>query len=273
MSKIVYYYCKTETFKSLLQSGSLWLTDLTKSNDEEEVIRTFKILWSKVKTILQQTDLDKELLEGQIERIDEAMSCQIISDIPFGCCFCDENDLVQQWNEYGGYGDGVSIGFDLEWFGIPNDYPITSTDLMQSIGYERVYYDLPGSAEQFATIFYEAIKKYGVLAWLKIILPTLKHYSGFIKNPSFKDERETRIVFYPGDKTTGELDGLSELIEAPKPHYCLAWKRKGSYALQSIMIGSSCTLSEERIIELLRNSGIKEPIPITYSDCSYRERL
>ena len=38
---LVYHYCTVETFKSILQSKVLWLCDLTDSNDEQEVIRTF----------------------------------------------------------------------------------------------------------------------------------------------------------------------------------------------------------------------------------------
>ena len=42
---LVYHYCTVETFKSILQSKVLWLCDLTDSNDEQEVIRTFVVLW------------------------------------------------------------------------------------------------------------------------------------------------------------------------------------------------------------------------------------
>lgn len=41
---IVYHYCTTETFRNILKSKVLWLSDLTDSNDDQEVIRTFKNL-------------------------------------------------------------------------------------------------------------------------------------------------------------------------------------------------------------------------------------
>ena len=35
----------SKTFKNILKSKVLWLCDLTDSNDEQEVIRTFVVLW------------------------------------------------------------------------------------------------------------------------------------------------------------------------------------------------------------------------------------
>ena len=43
----LYHNCIT--FKSVLQSKTLWLTQIVKSNDTEEVVRTFDIIWNKIK--------------------------------------------------------------------------------------------------------------------------------------------------------------------------------------------------------------------------------
>ena len=51
---VFYYYCKLSTFKSMLHSKTLWLTDLTKSNDAEEVFRAYCNLWNRVKLLLEQ---------------------------------------------------------------------------------------------------------------------------------------------------------------------------------------------------------------------------
>ena len=45
-----------------MQSKVLWLCDLTDSNDEQEVIRTFVVLWERVKKRLEQTDIPKDVL-------------------------------------------------------------------------------------------------------------------------------------------------------------------------------------------------------------------
>lgn len=51
-SYLVYHYCTVDTFKSILKSKVLWLCDLTDSNDEQEVIRTFVVLWEGVRRTL-----------------------------------------------------------------------------------------------------------------------------------------------------------------------------------------------------------------------------
>lgn len=41
----VYHYCTVDTFKNIMDSKVLWLSDLTDSNDDQEVVRTFVVLW------------------------------------------------------------------------------------------------------------------------------------------------------------------------------------------------------------------------------------
>ena len=54
-----------------MSSKVLWLSDLTDSNDDQEVERTFVNLWEGVKKRLRQTDLPKDTLEQTIDLIDK----------------------------------------------------------------------------------------------------------------------------------------------------------------------------------------------------------
>lgn len=49
-SYMAYHYCTVETFKKIMSSKVLWLSDLTDSNDDQEVKRTFVNLWEGKKT-------------------------------------------------------------------------------------------------------------------------------------------------------------------------------------------------------------------------------
>lgn len=271
---VLYYYCKMNTFKSMLKTKTLWLTDLTKSNDSEEVIRAYRSLWKRIRVHLDATDIDKALLASQFEMLDSTFEIQSIVDIPYGCCFCSENDLVQQWREYGDDGYGVAVGFDLDSIpGLTHQYPITSADITQAIGYEKVIYDSAQLEQDLSHICYDAMRIYGNHAWMMAILPTFKHYAGFIKNPTFRDEKETRIVFYPEDNFIDTLDGLSGRETNVVPHYCLSWINNGVSALRSVTIGYANDTKMEEIAELLKQAGIKDDIQITHSECSYRNRL
>ena len=46
---LVYYYCKKEDFENIIKSKSLWLTRIIDSNDSEEIKRTLRIIWGKIK--------------------------------------------------------------------------------------------------------------------------------------------------------------------------------------------------------------------------------
>lgn len=268
-----YYYCKMGTFKSMLESKTLWLTDLTKSNDSQEVMRAYQNLWERVKNQLKETDIDKKLLFSQFEMLASTFQIQSVVDVPFGCCFCSEKDLVQQWKEYGENGAGVSVGFDLDSIsGLTRQYPITSADITHAIGYEAVIYDSEQLEAEFTQICYCAIKQFGNKAWIMGILPTFKHYAGFIKNPTFRDEKETRIVYYPSEQFETSIPGLSGLETNVVPHYCLSWADRTTSAIRSITIGYNNHSNEKEIKNLLAMAGIRDEIKIFWSECSYRDR-
>lgn len=79
---LVYHYCSVETFKNILQSKVLWLCDLTDSNDEQEVIRTFVVLWKRVKKRLEQTDIPNAVLGNAFQLIDQQFKTEIQTDTP-----------------------------------------------------------------------------------------------------------------------------------------------------------------------------------------------
>ena len=260
--------------RSILKSKCLWLNNLTQSNDSQEVLRLYQNIWEDIKAHLQNSDLDPDVVAFVAEQIECAREPQLFSDVPFGCCFCYENDLVQQWNEYGDRGQGVSIGFDLDWFGIRRQCPITSVDINAAIGYEAVYYDSVSLRDRFFQIFYQAIREEGKTAWILSILPTLKHYAGLVKNPSFRDEKEIRMLFYPCSRFQNSFPGLSSLRTNKRDHYCLDWANGSSCAMRSVTVGYACEHSPEEVVALIDRAGIAgtENVAVNKSDCSYRSR-
>ena len=99
---IFYHYGSVETFENIPTSKVLWLSNLTKSNDGEEVIRTFQILWERVKQRLTNSDLEQEMVTKVIKMLDQQYKIEVQTHLPCGCSFCHSGDLLQQWQEYGG---------------------------------------------------------------------------------------------------------------------------------------------------------------------------
>lgn len=87
---------------------------------------------------------------------------------------------------------------------------------------------------------------------------TLKHYSAFIKNPTFQDEREVRIVYYP--HKTHDVDSVSEIsihLDDQIPHCALPWaKSNGTWAIKEIIIGTNCKYTENEIKKMLIKHNI-----------------
>lgn len=273
---IFYHYCSVETFKNILKSKVLWLSDLTKSNDDEEVTRTFQILWKRVRQRLLESDLDQEIVIREIEMLDQQYELEVQMYPPYGCCFCLSEDVLQQWQEYGDKTKGVVLGFDFNWFSdIEHQMPHPSINIKQAIGYSEVLYHNKELENGFFEICYDEIKEHGLSAWIMGIRPTFKHYSAFIKNPTFFGEYETRIVYYPSDDhdyTIGSLNIMGP-IDKPFKHYCLPWtKGSGDNALCKIGLGCNCKLTHEDVQNLLNEAGLMGRFKLFNSQCSYRLR-
>lgn len=275
---LVYHYCTVETFKNILQSKVLWLCDLTDSNDEQEVIRTFSSIWEGVKKRLKGTDIPKQILDNAIQLIDQQYETEIQTEPPYGVCFCQKEDISSQWIEYGDRTKGLSLGFDINWFihndGIKQQKPHPNIIQSNSIGCDTVIYHSEEFEEQMADVCYRALKEQGMLAWIKCICPTFKHYSGFVKNPTFASEAEIRIVYYPieGVKFERYDVSVSNLKTNVKKHYEIPWIKGSSKALKSVCIGHNCELSKADVRRLLAENGIGTDIQIKQSECTYRIR-
>lgn len=273
---ILYHYCSVEKFKQILSSKVIWLSDLTKSNDKNEVIQTFGVLWSAVKERLLYCDLDKDIVMQEIEALDKQFDLELLVDAPYGCCFCIGGDELQQWQEYGDRTKGVVLGFDFDWFiGLHQHMPHPSVNIENAIGYNAVLYQNQEIEDNFYKACYDAIKEYGLSAWIYTIRTTFKHYSAFIKNPSNYGEYETRIVYYPCEKHDLENNSLRIIgpIEKPIKHYCLPWTRvDGDNALSQIGLGCNSNLSPDDVKQLLNNAGLSGHFGIFNSNCSYRLR-
>lgn len=286
MEKLYYHYCSEDAFLSIITSKMLWLTQIVKSNDEEEVKRTLKYIWNSIKNDIKKgINVFADNKDSPIELINDTIKLnleQLLSGdfVPYGVCLTYNRDLSQNWNEYGERGKGLALGFTNDLFyGIKHDFPSPNSFFSEAIGYHDVIYDtnrcnLKG---QFKTICIEAINSNGqnALGWLNAF-NTLKIYSAFIKNPTFIDEREIRIIFYPNSvsedfQSNNNKSQIKNIENHPKLHCSLPWiKTNGTCALKEIIIGSNCKYSKKDIKTLLKANGINNEIIISKSEYPIR---
>lgn len=275
---LLYHYCNFENFISIIESKTLWLTQIVKSNDTEEVSRTFTIIWNRIKTDLKNNlgDLQNSaetinILNSQME-LDLNLSLEG-DETPYGVCLSINRDLAQNWNEYGDMSRGIAMGFSNELFkGISHSIPHLNINLDRSIGWNHVYYDRDGLTHNLSSISIDTLRgNTTALGWLTV-RTMLKQYSAFIKNPTFIDEREVRIIYYPHKKhSESSISEVSNIIEEPLLHCTLPWlKSDGMCALKEIIIGTNCEYTSEDISNLLHKNGVHNDVSIVKSEYPYR---
>jgi len=138
---ILYHYCNIKTFKDIIKSKCFWLSNLLKSNDKNEVIQTYDILWNNIKNKLLSDFSNHTNIKQNIYDLEQDLKIQNKTSPPFGVCFCKNGDIKEQWLEYGDSTQGISLGFDLSWFDdIQNRVPHVNVSLDNSIGHNEIYY-------------------------------------------------------------------------------------------------------------------------------------
>lgn len=111
----LYHYTKAEVLVKIITQNKLRSTHALFLNDPTELIHAI--------------DITKDI----INKASEAMSVKILADVPneklenwitrqlsfFVTCFCEDGNLLSQWNRYGAGGDGYSLGFDAKSLSSP----------------------------------------------------------------------------------------------------------------------------------------------------------
>lgn len=134
MSEILYHYCSTATFFSIISNRSIRISSMSLSNDAME--------GKMVLAVLKHLDKNK-LLQSESGSIFPYILDQINNDYD-GLAFClsEEADLLSQWRGYADDGRGFCIGFSktyLESLENPNfqeikEFPLQLKKVLYQIG-------------------------------------------------------------------------------------------------------------------------------------------
>jgi Protein of unknown function (DUF2971) len=102
--KLVYHYCSTSVFYSIVSSKRLRLGAMTLSNDSEEGRQVEKILRESFPNL--QSEGARALMEFA--------SFWPLLRPSFAICFSKVGNLLGQWRAYADDGRGIALGFDRE---------------------------------------------------------------------------------------------------------------------------------------------------------------
>ena len=118
----IYHYCNTDVFIKIMQSKTIRLSDITKSNDSMEIswINGFlrdqfiqKYNDEKTKYFKNNFSIDafKEYFD---KHYDLLLSNDNYNRLYLVSCFSENGDLLSQWRGYADDANGFSIGFDID---------------------------------------------------------------------------------------------------------------------------------------------------------------
>ena len=105
---VIYHYCTSESFLSIIEEKSLWLSAADYTNDYEET----KCIDKYIDEIAHS--LRDGINDNAIDNI--LTNYKKFKDKPFIACFSERGDMLSQWRAYTADGTGVAIGFKTDHF-------------------------------------------------------------------------------------------------------------------------------------------------------------
>ena len=110
---IIWYYCNRDVFKSIVTNHELWLSDITKSNDANEIKSSLQYAKQSFNSKLKKTFQceDNAVIEKLLNIYNDRIKKTDILCYWFAMCFSKTGNNLIHWRTYGDNGKGFSIGF------------------------------------------------------------------------------------------------------------------------------------------------------------------
>jgi len=285
---ILYHYCSNETFKSIIEGRSIWLSSLSLSNDSMEG----KWLRNVFTKVCAEGKLDEHSQKQVIEQF--AMFEDLLDGL--GLCLSEHGDMLSQWRGYASDGAGVCIGFSKKYFEELFD---PSADREKPwVSLVQIEYDLE---EQKKIILptYNKVKKfieegafkfvgrrvlldsrtdeeiaadrkkqenafYGLAASMRELVFSLYK----LKNPAFREETEWRLISYLTKSERDECEIRSSL-DRIIPYRVFEIPENEDGPILKVILGPKNITPVSIVDALLKQRGYKRA-EVVRSAASYR---
>jgi hypothetical protein len=287
-SKTIFQYCSLNGFFGIVRSKSLWFSDLASTNDPRELQLGYEYFIEALKSVRQN--------EYQGERGDflsilaEQLTWYHGIAQPFCCCFSMTEDYLPMWGAYGSNYSGLAIGFR------PNaifDMPAR----LQKVRYanDSTPLNFKSLVLAIASRFDSHRKASDLDYWIPATVEVFSAVTA-LKHKTWSYEREIRAVHAqtkepPNEETVRFLSGAGILPRYQsdvwvKPlirqshngsisylDFPFGRRRNGipdyAAAIERVIIGPNCELSESEVRDLLRENGFSR-FTVNKSTCEIR---
>lgn len=218
---ILYHYCSLPSFQKIIESQSIWLSDICKSNDFLELKWLYdefhiyflsrRLKYAKkqlalyshfVKKLTSNSDDIPELPIYESEHLDDVENTIMhfqASDSwrSYVFCFSEMADSLSQWRGYADDGCGIAIGFDKDYFTLLNGCELEEGEIITT--FDKVIYGSMNAKRYFNKVTgFEQITTDSSSEEFRVIaeraLLRISKRAAFFKNGSFSEENEWRIA-------------------------------------------------------------------------------
>lgn len=201
---ILYHYCTTETFLSIIRNKILWMSDINTMNDFSEMHWAYQRFEEAAGSVMEI--VGREFLD----EIDLIISSSQARILPMLTSFSTDGDVLSQWRAYTNDGTGIAVGFDSRKI----------SSLSVRIG--SIEYSREKQVKHLAGLILLMHENCIGLSGKKRDDLIFEHSSNmgvdmaFFKNSAFSEEKEVRIIratnpiFIGGNMTLSDPGGSGE---------------------------------------------------------------
>ena len=205
-SDILYHYCSSLSFQTILESGRIRFTDINMLNDNAEMhwgYSIFEEAAGKLIKIAETRDNLKGLNKNFFDKVDQIIAPLQGQFHPFVACFSREPDHLGQWRAYADDARGYSIGFrggaianlPASLLAVEYEREKQVEQMMNALG--ATYKENEADGHSFGDKFFTSCVMIG-------------SYLLAFKNPIFRDEKEVRSFHVINVENTGKLMRLKD---------------------------------------------------------------
>jgi hypothetical protein len=191
----LYHYTDQNGFLGILENKEIWATKIQYLNDAKEYHLAKEIAERALKSLLRNPEYKND--HFRIERFIYNLDNYIGNNLCVSS-FSEEGDLLSQWRGYSSSQGGYSIGFEKE-----------ALEMMinkEGFNLERCIYKELDQVRKVSDVIFESLDRFrgcmepnqdfveGSSDSTSYFLDKLSYLSSFIKDSSFSEEKEWRIV-------------------------------------------------------------------------------
>ena len=286
LPKTLYHYCNVNTFFNIIETNSIWLSDIEKSNDTLE-LSYIKKEYSKYLPMAcyafadyhKQNNMAYESirLDALLQVMNELQDFNVIKVWAF--CLSEKGDLLSQWRGYADDGDGISLGFKASTLNeIVESLCEVTQEKESALFLEKINYSEKQMTEMLKTtinIDECAQCKTARILQEKLVeaISKIETIAPCYKSPSFKEEKEWRIIFESIINPTCDYMKINESIDSAKignfsyrannenliSHFELKFVDLKK-AVHKIILGPKCKISIDEMKCYLISKGLLKSI-------------